>query len=198
MKKRTRKEKVKRPSGLGYLFLAALAIAISICFFSFGEKMLETLAVVIGIIVVLAGTVLATLAISNRTRGLIFGLRIALAVAVLASGIVTLVLRKPAIEVLTNIFALLIIVDGSFKLNSAALSHRSRSRAYVFLIVISVITIACGFLAITYVPRAYMLGLGLLFDALANLFSTFYIPSLLKKMITAGATAKEDDKKDGK
>ena len=178
MKAKTKKE--KRPSGLGYLLLAVVSAAIGFCFFAFGREMLELLALIIGIIVTLSGVVFAIITLSHKERGLGFGIRIVAAACILICGICTMILRKPAIEILINVFALLIIVDGSFKLNSAILAHRERSRSFVFLTVISTATIACGFLAITYIPHVYTLGAGVLIDAIANTFSAFYIPSLLK------------------
>ena len=171
----------KRNFGIGYIFIAVLAAAIGLCFFVYGPKTLETLAVIIGIIVILAGSVLAVLTLSGKKRGLGFGLKIAVSVAILASGIATLILRKPVMEILINVFALFMIVDGSFKLNTAVLLHKSRSRAWYAITSISVTTIACGFLAITYVAHAYMLGIALMIDAAANLFSAFYVPSLIQK-----------------
>jgi uncharacterized membrane protein HdeD (DUF308 family) len=177
---RTKKE--KRPSGLGYLLLSVLAIAIGLCFFAFGKEMLETLAILIGAIVTLAGVIFTVITLTHNERGFRFGIKIAVYACVIAAGICTIILRKPAIEVLTNVFALLIVIDGAFTLNTAVLLHRERSRTYVILILVAIASIACGFLAITYIPHHYMLGAGMLTTAVANFISMFYVPSLLKKL----------------
>ena len=196
MKKTSAPKKDKRPSGLGYLLLAVLCAAAGICFFAFGEEALETLAILIGGIVTLTGVLFLIITLAHRSRGIAFGLKIALAACIIACGVCTMILRKPAIEILMNLFALLIIVDGSFKLNTAVLMCREHRRTFVLTAAISTATIACGFLAITYVKHHFMLGAGMTVAALANLFSCFFVPKLLKKQVKEAAAHEEAEKKE--
>lgn len=191
-----KRKKEKRPSGLGYIFLTLVTLAIGVCFFAFGNRALETLALVIGIVVLLSGVIFAVFTLSNKRRGLGFGVRIAVSAAMIASGICTVILRDPAIEVLTNVFALLTVVDGSFKLNTAVLCRMRRSRSYACFTALSVLTIACGFLAITYVSHSYMLGAGMLMDALANFVSAFYVPKMLKALTFSVKEETAEEKKE--
>ena len=57
----------------GYIFLALITAAIGICFLAFGNDSLNTLAIVIGVVIIVGAIVLAVSALAAKERGFAFG-----------------------------------------------------------------------------------------------------------------------------
>ena len=171
----------KRPSGVGYIFVATVAAVIGICFFSYGNKSLDTLALTIGIIVAAAGVLFAAFTIADKNRGFVFGVKIVVAIAMLVSGVATIITREHVIGILINFIGLFIIIDGSFKFNAAANARRKRTPVFWVLLVCSAALITLGFLSIAYIKSVYILGVAMITEAFINIVSAFYIPSLLQR-----------------
>ena len=183
-------EKIKKISW-GYLFISALALALSVLFFAFGHDVLNYLAISIGVVSLLAAILLAVLTMADKKRGFAFGVKIAASVAILTAAIVTLIARESAMSVIISVLALLMIIDGSFKLNSAVITKRQRSAAFTVFLILSVLIIAAGYYSVSF-PQAdasvYLIAAALLLDAVANFLTLFYSRRI-------GCTGNGDSKK---
>ena len=163
----------------GYILLAVICAATGVCMFAYNNTSLTALAITVGVVMILASIILAVLSFSDRSRGLVFGFRIALSVIMLVTGIVALVSKDSTIDVLVGIFGLLFIMDGSYKFHTSAISHRYRKVFWWVLLLLSAILIGGGFitvrfLTIEYPITVYVLGSLFVTDAIANLISAFY------------------------
>ena len=178
MKKKEKKEKVKFK--WGYIALMTVSAVIGVCLLAFNNKSLEALATAIGFIVALAGVVVAVDAFSKKDRGSKFGFSIALAVALLVSGITTIITKTTAMNVIVGIFGLVLILDGGYKFETTATSKRYRAAGWWIMLVLSVTLIGGGYLtvrrfSVEWSGTVYILGALFLVDAIANLLSAFYL-----------------------
>ena len=170
----------------GYILLALLAISVGLCFIIFNDESLNTAAIAIGIVVIIAAVAYALLALKGKKRGFAFFLKITFSVILLTSGISSIIAKDGAIEAIIASVGLLIIMDGSFKFNTTVLAWRNRAWIWWGLLVLSVILIFCGFITIRYLKAqtenvAILLGAFLMIDALANIFSPFMFGSIEKR-----------------
>ncbi len=170
----------------GYAIIALLLLAIGILFIAFNQS-LKWLTVSIGIILAVFGTVFGIVTIAKRDRGFPFVMKIVLAVIALACGVVTAILNEKAAEIVAALFSLLLIVDGSFKLNTSAMSKRYDVRLWWLMLIPAVLLIVGGFCLIKFVPEtagamSVMLGILLIIDAIINFASLFYVPSYERSM----------------
>ena len=109
--------------GWGYILMALLTTAIGVCFFAFKDS-LSYLALAVGILVILLAAFLGLLALADKSRGASFFFKLVFAVVTLAAGVTTLIARDTAISVIIGIFGLVLIMDGSFKFHTAAMSKK--------------------------------------------------------------------------
>ena len=170
----------------GYIFLALITAAIGICFLAFGNDSLHTLAIVIGVVIIVGAIVLAVSALAAKERGFAFGAKISFSVAMLIAGIVTVIARETTINVMVGIFGLIMIIDGSFKFHTTAMSKRYKLWCWIFMLVVSVILIAVGYITIRRLTiensiTVYVLGSLFVVDSIANFFSAFFISAYEKR-----------------
>ena len=119
------KEKLKN-FAWGYVILFAILVAIGalcICF----HNTLPYVAFGIGAIIALFGVIYGVLALASKDRGAKFAFKITVAVCSIVAGVVTMIFSKDAVDILTALMGLFLIIDGSFKLQSAAISKRYKS-----------------------------------------------------------------------
>ena len=169
----------------GYVFVFFINAIISIFLFSFNNASLNALAISIGVIVIIGAIVLAFLTLASTARGFSFGVKMCFSVLMLISGIVVIIARTATINVMVGIFALAMIIDGSFKFHTAAMSKRFKLWCWVLLLVLSTILIAGGYITIEWLTientiTVYVLGILFAIDSIANLFSAFYISAYEK------------------
>ena len=191
----------------GYLLFALTLVVLGFCFIAF-ETALSYLAITIGILVCIAAILQFVFAMAATNRQLKFYIRVSVSVLTLSAGVVTLVAQESAIAVLTTLFGLLLIIDGSFKLQTTIQSKRYRVAGWWILLAVSVTTILGGFFLTKFAPDsqsllALLLGLVLIVDGVGNFFSLFYVTTYEHRMaafylrratedITAEETAVED------
>ena len=175
-------KKTQKKAGFkwGYIALMLITSAIGVCLLAFNNKSLDALAITIGAIVAVAGIIFAVSAISNKERGWGFGFKIAFSVALLICGITTMIARTTAINIMVGIFGLIIIMDGTFKFHTTALSKRYRAAMWWVMLVISVTLIAGGYITvrrftIDWDGTVYVIGALFIVDAIANLLSAFFL-----------------------
>ena len=168
----------------GYVFVFFINAIISIFLFSFNNASLNALAISIGVVII-GAIVLAFLTLASTARGFSFGVKMCFSVLMLISGIVVIIARTATINVMVGIFALAMIIDGSFKFHTAAMSKRFKLWCWVLLLVLSTILIAGGYITIEWLTientiTVYVLGILFAIDSIANLFSAFYISAYEK------------------
>ena len=194
------KEKLKN-FAWGYVILFAILAAIGVLCICFHDT-LPYVALGIGAIITLYGIIYGVLALANKERGPKFAFRVTIAVCSIVAGVITMVFCKKAIDILTALMGLFLIVDGSFKLQSAAISKRYKSVGWWLLLVPSLASIIGGFLVTRFESDgtdnsvstiSIMLGIVLIVDALSNLFSAFFAGKLISAS-PEGSTAKDETK----
>lgn len=164
----------------GYILIGLLLGAVGVCFISFNNS-LEVLALTVGIILTVFGIVFGTLTIANKTRSFSFAVKIVFAVICLVCGIITMIFSSQSVPYLTAIFSLLLIIDGSFKLNTAAMAKRFSVGGWWIMMTVSVLVILSAFLLTEYKFTVenelltQLLGIVITVDAVANLFSTVWV-----------------------
>ena len=170
----------------GYILLALLAIALGACLIIFNGESLNTAAIAVGVVIIIASIAYAAVAIKNKKRGASFFLKIAFSVILLISGIASIIAKDGAIESIIATVGLIIIMDGSFKFNTTAMAWRNRVLMWWVLLAVSVILIICGFVTIRYLRAdteniAVWLGVFLVLDGVANIFSPFMLGSIERR-----------------
>lgn len=171
----------------GYISIALITAIISICFFVFNNDSLNALAITIGIVIILMAIILAFLTLASKARGFLFGVKIALSVAMLVTGVVAIVARDTTVNVMVGIFGLMMIIDGSLKFNTAAMSKRYKLWCWIVMLVLSVLLIGGGYFTVRLLTiendaTVYVLGALFMLDAIANFFSAFYLSAGEKRV----------------
>ncbi len=170
----------------GYVIIGALLCAIGILFIAF-QNAFNVLAITMGIILAVSGIVFGVRTLVIKKRGLVFALRIAISIIAIACGIVSAVLQDSAISVIANIFFLLLIVDGSFKLNLAVMSKRFSFWGWWVLLCTSVALIVGTFILTKCTfekPEllSVFAGIVIAFDGIINILSAFWNTALLSRL----------------
>ena len=190
--------------GWGYIAIGVLLSLIGICFISF-QNALNTLALCIGVIILTFGIGFGAVTLSKRERSLGFAMKIVISIAAIVCGAVTAIVQDGAVMIIANLFCLLLIVDGSFKLQTAILSKRYRLASWWVMLCISVAVIASAFLLAKISPEetttfTLLSGIIILIDGAANVFSAFYISGYQTEMeieaYRAGYGFDEEDKEE--
>ena len=167
--------------GWGYILIGVLLIAIGSCFISIQDAY-ETLAIVTGAILSAAGIGFGIHTLMDKKRGVKFAIKLTIAIAALICGVVTMLVKQNAIEVIANILCLLIIVDGSFKLQLSILSRRPTYYGWWIVTTLSVAIIISAFLICKFTPSnpatlATLSGIVIASDGLLNILSAFFSPA---------------------
>ncbi len=163
----------------GYLVIGILLFAIGICFILFNNS-LTVLAISIGVILGAFGIIFGVVTIAGKKRGFYFAVKIVFAVMCLAAGIITAVLKANSTEILISLFSLLLIVDGSFKLNTSAMSKRYSVGGWWIMMAVAVAIIGSAFALVERTPNkesltTALLGIIIIADAIANMLSIFWV-----------------------
>lgn len=185
-------EKLKK-FGWGYLLIATLLIAIGVLFIS-AQNAYEVLAIIMGCILAAVGIGFSIYALIDKERGLKFGIRLSIGIIAIVCGVVTLIARSSAIATIANVFFLLLIIDGAFKLQLSILSRRLSYYGWWIVTGLSVAIIICTFLLCKLTPSdparlATLSGVVIIADGILNLLSAFFSSAL-------GTRGKGGDKKD--
>ena len=162
----------------GYVLIALLLGAVGVCFILFDDSV-KMLTITIGIIATVFGAALGILTVASKKRGASFALKIIVAIVCLASGIVTIIFNREAVEIIISVFCLLLIIDGSFKLNTSIVSKRHSVAAWWIIAAVAAAVIVCSFVLARY-PQKFaaptlFLGIVIVLDAIINLLSTVWV-----------------------
>ncbi len=171
----------KATSKLGYIILTVVTAAMGVALLSFGAQSLDALAITIGAITALCGIGIGVFALADKARGFSFAMKVILAASMLISGVVTMITRENAINTIIGIFGLFMIIDGTLKLYTSALSIRYKAWGKYSLMAVSTFVVAVGYITVRYFDISmsatpYILGVSFIIDSIANLFSI--LPSI--------------------
>lgn len=175
----------------GYILLSAMLILSGLSFFVFreaeGDNPVKRIAIAIGVILIVYAVLLAVVTLASKKRGFKFALNMVIMFCALVAGLATLISPKGAETWIIAVFGLLMTVDGSFKLQTGALSKRYRMWLWWVMLVLSVITISGGFICtntfgLNNAVLSIVLGATLIVDGISNFLSAFYISAYEKRM----------------
>ena len=169
-------KKFKVTSKLGYIILTVVTAAMGVALLAFGTESLDALAITIGAITALCGIGIGVFALADKTRGFSFAMKVILAASMLISGVVTMITRENAINTIIGIFGLFMIIDGTLKLYTSALSIRYKAWGKYSLMAVATFVIAVGYITVRYFDISmsftpFILGISFIIDSVANLFS---------------------------
>ncbi len=183
--------------GWGYLVIGAILIAIGVSFIS-AQDAYETLAIIMGCILAAVGIGFSVYTLMDKNRGVRFALRLSVGVSAIICGIVTIIAKGGAIEVIANILFLLLIIDGAFKLQLSILSRRLSYWGWWLITSLSVVIIICSFLLCKLTPSdpanlATLSGILIISDGLLNLLSAFFSSAIVVKKEDEDDTPDKDE-----
>jgi len=170
----------------GYIILGTLLMTVGICFIIFNTAS-TVLAVIIGITLAIFGILCGVLTLAESERGLKFVIRIIFSVMAIISGVVVAILNSAAIPIISDMFCLLLITDGAFKLQTAIQSKRVSAFGWWFMLMLSLLIIISTFITNKYSTLAedgvltVVLGIIIAVDGFSNLTSSFYLGRIYRK-----------------
>ena len=167
----------------GYLLFAILFAGAGICFLSFGENAIKGVKIGIGATAVVFSGIYIALTLANKGRGFRFWARMVMAGTAIAAGIFFMIPINGAYAYIVMIAGLYLIIDGSFKLQTAVLSKRYRSAFWWIMLALAAATITLGAVMLRrqfdfeteLLAASRLLGVGLLIDGVQNLLSIGYL-----------------------
>lgn len=191
---------------LGYLLFAFTFIAIGVSFIIFTSQAIDVMCYLIGGIMILAAIVNAVLALAEKKRGAAFYVKIILCIFAIVSGVVVMISKEVALEYIVGAAALLLIIDASFKLQTAIKAKSLKTPLWWALVIIVVVCYVCAACLIKfYTVQASQLMVGLLggvlvMDGALNLLTPVYLSviarkekeELKKEEVTEGESEKEN------
>ena len=165
----------------GYILIGLTLSTIGILFMAFSSA-LDYLAISIGIVQLVFGIIHIALTISRTGRGVSFYFNVIFAATAIISGATTLIARANSIDIIASLISLLLVLDAGFKFHTAALSKRYNKFGWWFILALSALTAAGGYWMLKFTPSemlgiSILLGITLVTDGVANIFSAFYLSS---------------------
>lgn len=130
----------------GYLLIALALILIGVCFIAFNSNSMEIFGYVAGGITLVAALVFVLINWLKGDRGFMFAVKAALGVAGVLCGIAIMLRGKTMMEYVFSVFAVLIMIDASLKLNSVMKLKDLKNAAWwlmLIFIVFAIIGNAC-------------------------------------------------------
>lgn len=191
-------EKIKNFKWI-YILIGVFLAVLGVCFISFNSTY-NVLATVIGIITAACGVGIGVAALIKRERNFKFAFMIALAICCIVCGIVTAITQSQAINVIANIFFLLLLIDGAFKLQLSIASARFSFFGWWIISVGSTALIICSFLMAKFTPSdevqlSVFTGILLIYDGILNALSSFWNTAVLKATPFVDKETKKREKK---
>ena len=174
----------------GYLLFALLFLCGGIAFLAFPEEGLKVVKMVIGIMAIVFAVIHIALTLAKKERGGSFWARIVMGGLCAICGGFVIFVRDAAIDYLLTAFGIALMIDASFKLQTAIQSKRYKSPLWWVMLTIAVSVLACGIILMknnfdfsvtdealveVYVKASRLLGIALALDGLGNLLSIGYL-----------------------
>ncbi len=163
----------------GYTLASIVLTLVGVCLIAMNNA-LKALAITIGCIVIAGGIALGIFALVDKRRSIGFAFKIFFASSCLVAGILTLIFNEGAADLIIAVFALLLIIDASFKLNTTIMSKRYLLPLWWVELGLAVATITISFIMIKFTPdnvsvASVMMGIAFIIEAVANAASPFFI-----------------------
>lgn len=172
----------------GYLVVSIILSALGLCIISFPTQSFTTISYIIASGTTLAGIVMLIKVLADRQRGVRFGIFVFFSVLTLICGLVTFFIPEKIMELYPMFIGLLIIVDGSFKLQTVINAKRYKLKMWWFLLSLAVLAVFGGFLTVRLRVEetelsvfSFILGAGLLICGVQNFFSLFYLGKIVAR-----------------
>ena len=174
--------KIKQKFNYGAAALGLVLFAVGVLFIVFTNAV-TVLTVTLSIITLVLGVGFGSFQLARIEKTLSFTLKISAAIAAIVCGTVTLILRDSAASVVAEVFCLLLIVDGSFKLHESVSAIRYKVFGWWFLTVLSLFVIIVAYIMAkqsfdfadsetSKLPA--LLGVTICADGVANVFAPIY------------------------
>ena len=177
----------KEGSALAYFLFAITFIAIGVCFIGFTSASINAMCYMIGGVTLFAAAFNAVIALSEKKRGGAFYLKMLLCVFAVICGVVILVNREVALEYIVAAAAFLLVIETSFKLQTAVRGRTFKAPLWWAIVVMVVICyFGEGYLLKFYIPDSPKLMVGILgalliLDGVLNLLTPPYLHSIRKR-----------------
>ena len=173
-----KQNKKRKNSKIGYLLIFILLLTIGILLLAL-QNTLTGLAIAIGSVLALFGIVFTVFTLARRERDFSFATHMFFSVICIIGGVVVIIARESAVNIIISLSSLFLIVDASFKLNTTAMSKRYAVPLWWIILVISVATIFGGYFLLEkeldVSDASIILGAVFIADAVANLLSAMFI-----------------------
>ena len=174
--------KIKQKFNYGAAALGLVLFAVGVLFIVFTNAV-TVLTVTLSIITLVLGVGFGSFQLARIEKTLSFTLKISAAIAAIVCGTVTLILRDSAASVVAEVFCLLLIIDGSFKLHESVSAIRYKVFGWWFLTVLSLFVIIVAYIMAkqsfdfadsetSKLPA--LLGITICTDGVANVFAPIY------------------------
>ena len=179
----------------GYLLFALLFLGAGIAFIAFPEQGLKVVKLVIGIVAIVFAGIYIALTIAKKERGIAFWSSIVMGVVCIICGGLVILVNSLLLEYLLTAFGIVLMVDASFKLQTAMMSKRYKSPLWWVLLSLAAATLVFGILlmkgkydfskaeeelVLELTRASRTLGIGLVLDGLANFFSIILLYAVEK------------------
>ena len=172
----------------GYLLIACLLSICGLCVIVYPTESFKTVSYIISMGTSLAGIILLIKILSERARGFKFALSVILSCLVLICGLVSIFMPERIMELYPMFIGLLIIIDGSFKLQTVINAKRYKLKMWWLLLFLAVATIIGGFLTVRlrvdYTQLrlfSLILGASLFLCGVQNFFSLFFLGRIVAR-----------------
>lgn len=167
----------------GYLLFAILFTAAGLCFLSFPEDALKGVRIGIGVTAIVFAAAFIALTLANEERGFRFWAKMILGGVAAVCGGFMIFSPQGAFSYLTFVAGIYLMIDGSFKLQTAILSKRYRSAVWWIMLVLAAASISFGTVLVRVrfdfteelAKVSKIIGVALLIDGIQNLLSIGYL-----------------------
>lgn len=165
----------------GYLLLSFVLCAIGICFVVYPTQSMTTTSYIIGAVALIASVVQLVNILANRKRGFGFAVAIIVDASTFICAAIAFMFPNATIQFYPVIIGLMIIMDGSFKLQTVINAKKYNLKMWWFLLIFACMAILGGFFLIrmhyseeNMILYLIVLGASIFICGLQNLFSLFY------------------------
>ena len=167
----------------GYLLFAILFTGAGLCFLSFPEDALKGVRIGIGVTAIVFAVAFIALTLANEERGFRFWAKMVLGGVAAICGGFMIFSPQGAFSYLTFVAGIYLMIDGSFKLQTAILSKRYRSAVWWIMLVLAAAAISFGTVLVRVrfdfaeelAKVSKIIGVALMIDGIQNLLSIGYL-----------------------
>ncbi len=172
----------------GYLVIAIILCVAGACFVIYPTQAMNITSYIIGGVALIASIVQLVKILSAKERGIGFAVAIVADATTFICACVAFLFPSAVMNVYPMVIGLLIIIDGSFKLQTVIYAKRYDMKMWWFLLVFSCLAILGGFSLIrmqysneSSIAYLILFGISLFICGLQNFFSLFYLGKISKR-----------------